>query len=216
MRAPSLVFVVALALGVVGTARVADAQQPKNVTEAQRLYDEGKRLYNLGKFSEAVVEFEKAYDLYRAPEFLFNIGQCYRNLRNFEKAIFVFESYLREKPTTDKRQLVEELIAEMRKEKEAEDQRLRQEEAEKMELARRQREAELAVIERRKQAELERIERERAEQASREREAGPPVYKKWWFWTAAGGVALVAIGGIALATGGDELPAGSLGTIDGR
>jgi tetratricopeptide (TPR) repeat protein len=196
--------------------RAARADQQADIAAAQKLYDEGKRLYNVGKFDDAVVAFEKAYDLYRAPEFLFNIGQCYRNLRNFERSIFVFESYLREKPSTDKRALVEELIAEMKLEVQRQKEKQQQDEQDASALAKKQREAQLEVLERQKQADLERIERDRQQRALTEEPAGKPVYKKWWFWTIAGGVAVAAVGGIVLATGGDELPAGSLGTIDGR
>jgi tetratricopeptide (TPR) repeat protein len=196
--------------------RAAHADQQADIAAAQKLYDEGKRLYNVGKFDDAVVAFEKAYDLYRAPEFLFNIGQCYRNLRNFEKSIFVFESYLREKPSTDKRALVEELIAEMKLEVQRQREKQQQDEQDAQVLAKKQREAQLEVLERQKQADLERIERERQQRALVEEPGGKPVYKKWWFWTIAGGVAVAAVGGIVLASSGDELPSGSLGTIDGR
>lgn len=218
MRAHSLAIAFVIALGAAGAPGVAHADQAADIAEAQKLYDEGKRLYNLGKFQEALVEFEKAYDLYRAPEFLFNIGQCYRNLKNYEKSIFIFESYLREKPNTDKRALIEEFIAEMKIEVAKQDEQHKQDQAAKAELARKQREAELEVIERRKQNELERMERDRQADLARKDEdaAKAPIYKKWWFWTIAGGVVVATVGGIALATGGDELPGGSLGTIDGR
>jgi hypothetical protein len=52
-------------------------------------------------------------------------------------------------------------------------------------------------------------------------EEDPPVYEKWWFWTAIGaGVAVIAAGtAIGVSAGGDEiveLPRGSAGTLDWR
>jgi len=47
--------------------------------------------------------------------------------------------------------------------------------------------------------------------------ASPPVYKRWWFWTAIGGavVTAVLVGAIAPNVGGsDRLPAQDLGLID--
>jgi tetratricopeptide (TPR) repeat protein len=219
-------LVIALVLGFVALPSVARAD---DTAEAEKLYNEGKRLYNLGKFDEALTNFESAYDLYRAPEFLFNIGQCYRNLKKWEKGIFVFESYLREKPKTTKRKLVEDLIAEMKKELAAENERLAQENAANAELERKRKEADLEIskkerehqlelVRKQKEAELAILEkqRERDLEAAEERRRHPPIYKKWWFWTIAGAVAIGAGGGIYFATTGDELPAGSLGTIDGR
>src|SRR6185503_12674691 len=54
----------------------------------------------------------RAYELYPAPAFLFNIGQCHKNLKNYERAIFFFEGYLREEKNPDKRALAEALLAE--------------------------------------------------------------------------------------------------------
>jgi hypothetical protein len=52
-------------------------------------------------------------------------------------------------------------------------------------------------------------------------DAAPPFYKRWWFWTAVGGVAASAVGGaVLLGTQGKEIrivpPSGSIGTVDTR
>ena len=47
---------------------------------AKRHYERGEKLFALGKFSDALDEYQKAFDAKPLPGFLFNIGQCYRNL----------------------------------------------------------------------------------------------------------------------------------------
>ena len=46
--------------------------------EAKAAFGRGNTAYNLGKYADAIAEFERAYALSRLPEILFNLGQCYR------------------------------------------------------------------------------------------------------------------------------------------
>ena len=71
---PSLLLVLALTLSVSRPA-AADPRQ-----EAKAHYDQGVLYYKVGKFQAALDEYSRAYELFRAPEFLFNIGQCHKNL----------------------------------------------------------------------------------------------------------------------------------------
>jgi tetratricopeptide (TPR) repeat protein len=84
-------------------------------TEARAAFLEGRTQYNLGNFQAALIRFKRAYELRPAPLLLFNLGQCYRHMRNHERAIFFFDGYLREDPTTSDRELVLGLIAEEKK-----------------------------------------------------------------------------------------------------
>ena len=68
----NLVLLLAAAL-LVPCAALADSKE-----EARGHYREGQKLYNLGKFQEASVEFEKAYDVHPDAVFLFNLGQIGR------------------------------------------------------------------------------------------------------------------------------------------
>jgi len=72
--------------------------------------------YRLARFTEALAEYTRAYELYPVPALLFNIAQCHRNLKNYGKAIFFFEGYLRDAPKATNRALVEDLIRESRAE----------------------------------------------------------------------------------------------------
>jgi tetratricopeptide (TPR) repeat protein len=196
----------------------ADKQQARPHIQA------GDVDYKLGKFEEALVEYTKAYELYPVPALLFNLGQCHRNLKNFERAVFFYEGYLRDSPAdTANRAVVEDLLREAKIERDkqsVEEQATRRtaeaiREKAAIEAARVQAEQEgrLRAEEARRRDEDRRIaEARRAEQANK------PVYKKWWFWSAVGGAAL-ALGGTAYYLSGDTTvtpPTGTLGGLDRR
>jgi hypothetical protein len=94
----------------VATASEADDAARRR---AKKLFDRGEKLFALGRFAEALSAYQKAFEEFPAPEFLFNIGQCHRNLGNVDRAIFSFRKYLRLRPDADNREAVETLIAEL-------------------------------------------------------------------------------------------------------
>ena len=77
---------------------------------AKRHFDRGEKLFALGKFDEALDEYQKAFDAKPIPDFLFNIGQCYRNLGDYQQAIFSFKKYLKLEPDAPDKDKVERLI----------------------------------------------------------------------------------------------------------
>lgn len=85
---------------------------------AKRHFDRATKLFNLGKFEDALDEYQQAYDAKPLPELLFNIGQCHRNLNNFDSAIFSFKKYLKLVPDAENREQVEEYIADLEAEQE--------------------------------------------------------------------------------------------------
>jgi tetratricopeptide (TPR) repeat protein len=98
-------------------ARVAYAEDP-STKSAKRHFDRGQKLFNLGKFDEALDEYQQAYEAKEIPAILFNIGQCYRNLGDFDAAVFSFKKYLKLEPDADNREQVEEYIEELETEQE--------------------------------------------------------------------------------------------------
>lgn len=86
------------------------AGSPEAETLARAHVARGQHEYNIGRFSAAIEQYTQAYDLYSSPVMLFNIGQCYRELRNYDRAIFFYTGYLREEPRASNRNVVEELI----------------------------------------------------------------------------------------------------------
>jgi tetratricopeptide (TPR) repeat protein len=92
--------------------RPAHADDPAT-RSARRHFDRGEKLFALGKFDEALDEYQKAFDAKPIPEFLFNIGQCYRNLDNYDQAIFSFKKYLKLQPDASNKDMVEKLITDL-------------------------------------------------------------------------------------------------------
>src|SRR5438270_12153985 len=97
------------------TAVHADATTNANTAKAKQFYDVGVTNYNLGHYQDALVAFEQAYRIRHDAAFLFNIGQCQRQLRRFEEAERSYRAYLRESNELPQgtRDQVQKLIAEM-------------------------------------------------------------------------------------------------------
>jgi tetratricopeptide (TPR) repeat protein len=184
--------------------------------------------FQLGRYDRALEGYTSAYELYPVPGLLFNLGQCYRNLKNYERAVFFFEAYLRESPKLgqDQRALTEGLIAESKAGLELERERDR-----KREQAEAQKTAAAAAA----RAELPRSDptparpalvlsddRDQLRDQLRDRSQAPSrphrsIARRWWFWTAIG---LSVAGGVAAYyfTGDPRrvAPPSSVGTLDGR
>jgi len=80
--------------------------------QAKAVVAQAERQYKLGRFDLALDDYARAYELFPAPALLFNLGQCHKQLKNYERAIFFFEGYLRDEPHPANRRLAQELIAE--------------------------------------------------------------------------------------------------------
>ena len=88
--------------------------------EAKASFGRGNTAYNLGKYADAIAEFERAYALSRLPEILFNLGQCYRKQWEAEqrselgrRALHYYEAVVREAPTSKVRPEAEGFISEL-------------------------------------------------------------------------------------------------------
>jgi tetratricopeptide (TPR) repeat protein len=75
--------------------------------------------YNVGHFEQALDLYSRAYQALPTPALLFDIGQCHRMLGNGERAIFFFQGYLRDKPDAPNRALVEQLLADLQRQLDA-------------------------------------------------------------------------------------------------
>ncbi|MFO7561378.1 MAG: hypothetical protein R6X02_01940 [Enhygromyxa sp.] len=69
--------------------------------EAKREFRAGSDAYALGNYEEAVLHFERAYQLTHRPDFLFNLGQSYtrwydisNDLEHLKKARRLYENYV--------------------------------------------------------------------------------------------------------------------------
>lgn len=96
------------------TALTATAHADSGTARARREVRAADIDYRLGRFGPALAGYTRAYELYPVPELLFNIAQCHKNLKDYDKAIFFFEGYLRDAPNAANRALVEDLLRELK------------------------------------------------------------------------------------------------------
>jgi hypothetical protein len=109
-RIAFLAFFCALAFSVALSAP-ARAQTMKK--GAKTFFEKGATEYNLGHFTDAIAQFEKAYEIDPAPILLFNIAQCHRQNGNKERAAFFYRRYLEQNPKAENRAEVENRIADL-------------------------------------------------------------------------------------------------------
>lgn len=188
-----------LALGLsLSFGTVAAAQPKKNADEqaARTLFADGQKAYDLGEFDRALTLYSDAYKLKPLPGFLFNIGQCHKQLGNYERAAFFFGRFVdNSKPEAANVALAKELKADMEK-----------------------RQAEKAEAERKAAEEKAAADRAAAEKAkASDAPVAPPltpaelstlppppppsvepepVTKKAWFWVVIGGAVVATAAGV--------------------
>jgi tetratricopeptide (TPR) repeat protein len=90
-----------IAVALLAAAPPARAQD--DAPHAKALYQAATRLYNVGDFRQALEKFKGAYLAKPDPSFLFNMGQCYRQLADPESAARQYRAYLRESPAAPNR-----------------------------------------------------------------------------------------------------------------
>lgn len=213
-----------LAGGARGKPRPAQANLPKTETKAtaRSLFVQAGKDYALGRFEKALKGFEKAYELMPLPGFLFNIGQCYRMLNQYKKAIFFYEGYLSGKPDAPNREQVDRLILDCRALLKKQEDAAAAAAAAAASAARRARKTPKDAGKR--PLVTVKVQPEKPKQylpdVSKEIKPKPPFYRKWWFWTAIGaGVAAAVATSLAVVLSRKTesvLPSGSLGTVDLR
>jgi tetratricopeptide (TPR) repeat protein len=95
-------------------AAPAPAKGVRNPTgEAKAHSNRGTSMYNLGRFSEALAEYEAAYLAVQDPPFLFNIAQCHRKMGKNKEALESYRTYLRVAPEAPNRAEVQKRISEL-------------------------------------------------------------------------------------------------------
>jgi tetratricopeptide (TPR) repeat protein len=185
-------------MAIVLLATLARADEDK--AQARAFFRTATQHYDLGEFAEALHDFKEAYRNFEDPSFLFNIGQCHRQLGQNEPAVRFFKVYLSKVPDAPNKAEVRDLIAKL----------------------------EVAIAEERR-AQTGKPQGTMESQLPREPSPAPastapavvvaptpapvvvapkadkPVYKKWWLWTAV--VVVVAAGvGIGLGVGLPQAP----------
>jgi len=93
------------------TPTLAKAPSPEAMARAH--FGRATSYYNLGRYQEALAEYEAAYLAVQDPPFLFDIAQCHRMMGRDKEALGAYRSYLRVAPDAPNRSEVEKRIAEL-------------------------------------------------------------------------------------------------------
>ena len=92
-------------------AHAADAA----ATTARKHYERGTKLYDIGKYEEAIKEFEAAYEAKSDPALLYNLAQSHRLAGHSSEALQLYRNYLRYVPHAPNRVDIEERIKTLEK-----------------------------------------------------------------------------------------------------
>ena len=111
----SLALLVGISMGpALRPARAADLT-PQQKQEMKSLYERATRAYDVGKYGEAIEEYQKAYEIGGDPPMLYNIAQAYRLNDQPSEAARFYRRYLQRAPNARNREDVERKIAEQEK-----------------------------------------------------------------------------------------------------
>jgi len=102
-----------LLLLVLASANTARGAARDDIEAARAHYARGTRLYEVGEYRQALAEYKAAHVSKPDPAFLYNIGQCHRQLGDLEQAVVLYKRYLTASPGAANRADVEKRIAEL-------------------------------------------------------------------------------------------------------
>lgn len=114
VRAGCLGLLVLLAVAGGPAARAAELT-PQQKLEMKQLYERATRAYDVGKYNEAIEEYQKAYEIGGDPPMLYNIAQAYRLNDQPNEALRFYRRYLQRAPSARNREDVERKIADLEK-----------------------------------------------------------------------------------------------------
>jgi hypothetical protein len=102
-----------IVIAVILAAGSAHAQQPAPNAAADAALSEGRRLYDLQEWDQAILKFKEAYRLRADAPSLFNIAQSYRLKGDCANAASFYKTFKRNFPKEKNIEKVEKFIAEM-------------------------------------------------------------------------------------------------------
>ncbi|MFY1824494.1 PEGA domain-containing protein [Myxococcus fulvus] len=109
-RATAL-FLLALSLTLMSTDSLAASASSR--AAASRAFERGTRLYQQARYAEAAASFEEANKHVPNGVVLYNLGQCYEKLGEWEKALASYREYLRLEPKAKDREAVQQRIVDL-------------------------------------------------------------------------------------------------------
>lgn len=107
-----------IGLGGTATAGVllwAPPARAEDKAAAKDHWEKGTKFYDLGKYDDAIREFEAAYEAKSDPAFLYNLAQSHRLAGHNTEALRLYRNYLRYAPKAPNRADIEDRIKELEK-----------------------------------------------------------------------------------------------------
>jgi tetratricopeptide (TPR) repeat protein len=101
---------VALIVAIAISTTTLPARAADDAASAREHYQKGTAFYDLGKYNEAIKEFEAAYEIKNDPALLYNLAQSHRLAGNAEQALHFYRTYLRRVPKAPNRAEIDERI----------------------------------------------------------------------------------------------------------
>ena len=99
---------------LLGLALCASAPaRAQETLSAKEHYQKGTSAYDLGRYTDAIKEFEAAYQIKNDPALLFNLAQSHRLAGNSDQALHFYKTYLRYVPKAANRAEIESRIAQL-------------------------------------------------------------------------------------------------------
>ena len=111
---PSRLVALLVAVGAAARLVTPAGAVAAPVDEARALNDKATAAFALGRFPEAAAEFEKAFELKPDPALLYNAAQAHRLAGNKERALALYQSYLRVYGHGDRRAEAEARVRELK------------------------------------------------------------------------------------------------------
>ncbi len=108
-RAVSVVLFLSLCFATTPALAQSDAQKQ----QAKDRYEKARRYYDVGKYKDAIDEYQQVYLLIDDPNMLYNIAQAYRLWDKPEEAVRFYRNFLRRSANTPLRADVEKKINEL-------------------------------------------------------------------------------------------------------
>jgi len=94
---------------LLGAALAAPARA-EDAASAREHYERGTKFYDIGKYDEAIREFEAAYEAKSDPAFIYNLAQAHRLAGHNQEALQLYRNYLRYVPNPPNRADIDERI----------------------------------------------------------------------------------------------------------
>ena len=191
-----------LYLALVAMAPPAHAD---NRDTARDEFKTGARYFEIGGYPQALEHFKTAYLAFEDPAILFNIAQCERLLNHKQEALRSYRIYLQKRPEAPNRDQIENIIATLQ-EAINKDQKASSLPPTGVE-GRTPAEGAPATTPTPTPPPVATAPPEAVVATTPPPAPRPPIYKRWWFWAAAGGVAVVALGvGIGVGVASNSHP----------